>query len=129
MAIRAVIICVRYQIEANDDDLWQIRGSRLLEMPSCPTIPQLGIGSSTSLQKFRYVSRCHVIQHISRLPAFLGLQALSSLIPDKLSLFFRHRVDFLFYRSNKLPCQSFALYDAWFSIDSCSFQLPKSIST
>jgi hypothetical protein len=49
VAIPAVITCVRYQIDANDDDSWQIRGSRLLETPSCLTILQLGIGSLTSL--------------------------------------------------------------------------------
>jgi len=71
VAIRAVIICVRYQIDANDDNSWQIHGSRILEMPSCPSILQLGIGSSTSLQEFRRVSLGHVIQYISGLPAVL----------------------------------------------------------
>ena len=44
-----MIICIRCQIDANDDDLWQIRGSRLSETPLCLTILQLGIGSLTTL--------------------------------------------------------------------------------
>lgn len=51
MAIRAVMIYEVNQIDANDDDLWQIRGSKLLETPSCPIIPRLDIGSSTAFKE------------------------------------------------------------------------------
>jgi hypothetical protein len=56
VAILAVILCARYQIDANVDDSWQILGSNRLEKPSCPAIPQLDLGSSTSLRDIRRVS-------------------------------------------------------------------------
>jgi hypothetical protein len=61
-------------MDANDDHSWQIRGSRLLEMPSSPTIPQSVIGSWTSLQKCS-VSLDDVIQCLSghRPPGVLRL--------------------------------------------------------
>lgn len=56
MAIRAMIVYARYQIYANDDHSWQIRGSKLLEMPLYLIIPRMDIGSSTSLQEYKRVS-------------------------------------------------------------------------
>jgi hypothetical protein len=38
------------------DDAWQTRGSKRLEMPSCPVILLLGIGSSISLHDGKRIS-------------------------------------------------------------------------
>lgn len=61
MAILAVIICAKYQIDANVDDSWQILGSNRLEKPSCPAIPQLDLGSSIFLNDIRCVSLDDVV--------------------------------------------------------------------
>jgi hypothetical protein len=48
---------VHDKFDANDDDPWQIHGSRLLETPLCQAIPQLDNGSSTSLaRRFGWVA-------------------------------------------------------------------------
>lgn len=56
-----MIICARYQIDANVEDSWQILRSNRLEKPSCPAIPQLDLGSSTSLHDIRRVSLDDVV--------------------------------------------------------------------
>lgn len=57
-----MVICTRYQIDANIYDSWQTLGSNRLETPSCLVIPQLGLGSSTSLYDIIPVSLDHMVK-------------------------------------------------------------------